>query len=612
MFTSSIISTRLVGVAVFFAFFVSLFAFVQPTFAAAYAAEIVSVTDDGVITMAPGEKVTVDVSFKNTGTETWKNDGPGFVSLYTHGPKYRRSVFDPGTWIWGDQLKRIEQASVVPGAIATMSFELHAPDKVGEYQEVFWLASENKAWIGGAELKLAITVSEDATAEVPTDDADASSALSAEVAMRSANQVKVVAGKPVLFTVAFTNTGKTTWNEFGLYEDDLRVANAVTSFRHLSWSGSRVGLGEGAVKPGEVGVVQFAFTAPATNGSHAAVFALKANGELVEGGEIRIPVDVTGGSGEAAQAPIRDDEEVAEAIDESQIVEQPVLRVGVLIVDEETDDEVVITSEESAFTVTDLSGAVLAEVKKGKKVTAHYRNGVYFYEVDGEMKQTTSGLRFVPEVDHAVMKVTNFDRRATRGHIHAFNEFRNVLELRYSESKDRLWLINELQIEYYLRGLGETSNNDDHEYQKSMITAARSFAFYHWTRNTKRVKDHVHLVSWSEDQVYNGYEQERRSPTIVKAVEETRGMAIMYQGDVALASYFARSNGKTKDWNQVWSGNIPYIKSVEVACDKGKTQWGHGVGMPASGALCMAKDGKKFDEILMYFYQGVDLVKKWR
>ncbi|MDI3517881.1 MAG: stage sporulation protein [Caldanaerobacter sp.] len=37
--------------------------------------------------------------------------------------------------------------------------------------------------------------------------------------------------------------------------------------------------------------------------------------------------------------------------------------------------------------------------------------------------------------------------------------------------------------------------------------------------------------------------------------------------------------------------------------------YGHGVGMSQYGANALAKEGKKFDEILKYYYQGIEIVK---
>ena len=106
------------------------------------------------LTMQPGERKTVTLEFQNTGSVAWKNDGPGYVSLYTHGPKYRGSAFDPGTWEWGDHPGRLAQASVAPNATGTVSFELLAPDVVGSHVETFWLASEDTAWIEGGAVTL--------------------------------------------------------------------------------------------------------------------------------------------------------------------------------------------------------------------------------------------------------------------------------------------------------------------------------------------------------------------------------------------------------------------------------------------------------------------------
>jgi peptidoglycan hydrolase-like amidase len=44
--------------------------------------------------------------------------------------------------------------------------------------------------------------------------------------------------------------------------------------------------------------------------------------------------------------------------------------------------------------------------------------------------------------------------------------------------------------------------------------------------------------------------------------------------------------------------------------DKGKTMWGHGVGISGSDALARAgKDGWLYDQILKYYYTGVEVEK---
>ncbi|MFA6130828.1 MAG: SpoIID/LytB domain-containing protein [Patescibacteria group bacterium] len=577
-----------------------------------YEAMIVSLSGSGTLSMLPGEKKEVTVVFQNTGSATWKNDGAGYLSLYTYNPKYRKSVFDPGTWLWGDHVKRIREASVAPGGTASISFELKAPLAKGVYEESFQLAAEDTAWVSGGAVAFKISVQDVGTSASTTTSTTASATTTnssdgyeASLSVRSADSIKAIAGRSILFTVGFTNTGTKTWNSYSLTTGDVSMASS-SSFRHPSWVDSQLAVASSSVKPGEMAILSFSLTAPSTNGRHTAKFQFSADGVDVDDAFIEIPVDVTGGSAEAVASP-----ENENAIDTTDYIEEPLLRVGVLIVDEETDNEVVITCEENDFNLRDINGNLLAELEAGDEVTASYDGERYLYDVGRGTEYSSYGLRFEPETENAVMKIANFDRRVTRSAAYADNEYRNILELRYNDYKDRTWIINEIDIEWYLRGLAETSNSSPLEYQKALISAARTFAYYHWTHATKRAKEFMTIVGYSDDQVYNGYGQEKRSPNIVAGVEATRGKVVTYAGDIAITPYFSRSDGHTRNWSDVWYGSLAWCQSVDVPWDDGKTLWGHGVGMSASGALGAAKDGYNWEEILKYFYTGIDLEKRW-
>ncbi len=586
----------------------------------------VTTTGNGSLTMTPGEVKDVTVTWQNVGNQTWKNDGAGYISLYTYGPKYRVSAFDPGTWLSASQVKRISEASVKAKGTATVSFQLKAPKTEGKYSETFALASEGLAWVTGGDFTLTINVAKPVVAAVktiaPSSVAAAPSispipggGLSAILAMQSANKVKAKAGKTVSLTAGFTNTGKTTWTSYGLQTPDVSVASASSvSFTNLTWTGSKLAYVTGTkVKPGETAYVNFAITAPSVNGTHEAKFQFTANDSVVTDATIDIPVTVTDGSAETVTvststtevAPVNEDDAIL-----GNEVAEPTIRVGVLIVDDETDNQVVITSKESDYTVTDTQGNLLAEMAMGKNVTAYWDGTRYIFDRGNGKEKSSYPLRFVPKTANAVMTVTNFDRTVTRGSSNADNTFRNVLELRYNDVKTRTWLINELPMEYYLKGLGETSNDSHIEFQKALITAARTYAFYHFTRDTKHDAEGFHVDAYS-DQVYKGYGQEARTPRLTQAVDATKGEIVTYNGETAITAYFSRSAGKTLNWSDVWGGSVPWSVSVPVPCDVGKTLWGHGVGMSASGALCMANDGKKWEEILKYFYTGIALDKRW-
>ncbi|MFH1611062.1 MAG: SpoIID/LytB domain-containing protein [Patescibacteria group bacterium] len=570
-------------------------------------ADSVTITNDGELQMEPGEVKEVSVTFQNSGSATWYNDGAGYISLYTYGPKYRKSVFDPGTWLGPDRVKRIREAVVKPGETASMVFELHAPMDEGSYQESFKLASEDKAWVEGGDITLNIQVAPRQEEQVQVDDqVDQQDGYEAQLVLQSADRVKIKAGKSVLITVGFKNTGTKTWNAYSLNEMDVALASTSINFNHPSWSGSRLAYATSQVKPGEIAYLDFAIMAPSVNGTHMAEFQFKANDVSVDNAIFELPVEVTDGA-VVASNDTQDDA----ILQDYKEQEEPMLRVGILIVDEETDNEVVITCEDDDFELRDTEGNILAELDAGVQVTAYYASGKYYYDIGRGTEVSSYGLRFIPSVENAVMTVTNFDYRETRNSKYAYNTYRNIIELRYNDYKDRTWLINELPIEMYLRGLAETSNASPHEYQKALITAARTYAYYHYYHGTKRGKEFMHVVGYSDDQVYRGYEHEVQSPTIVQAVIDTRGMVVTYEDALAITPYFSRSAGETYDWSEVWGGSVPWCVGVSVPWDDGKTLWGHGIGMSASGALGMANDGYQWDEILQYFYTGIEVQQWW-
>ncbi len=579
----------------------------------AYAALRVTTTGGGSISLTPGEVKPVTITLENTGTSTWKNDGTGYISLYTYGPKYRTSAFDPGTWLSATQVKRLQEASVAPGATGTISFSLRAPQTPGTYSETFALASESTAWVTGGEITLSVVVAEQQEEVSPAEEnteSTASETYTANIVAQTATKLKARAGKPISFMIAVKNTGTATWSTLSV-TDASSLTTAKTgqhvSFAHSSWSGKNaVTVQNQNIAPGETATLQFFLQTPQVNGNHSVAFSLAANGEELDGGELLLPIEVTGGSGELASAPAIENVETQFIAS----VEEPIMRVGVLIVDEETNWEVEIGSQTSDVELRDTDGKLLLTIPKGSNVRAAYENGVYVYGSGTAEKTSSLPLRFVPVTANAVLEITNFDRRVTRGTSFANNTFRNVLELRYNASKDRTWIINELGMEYYLRGLAETSNSSPTEYQKAILTAARTYAYYHYTHVSKHAAE-GYLVDAYRDQVYWGYGQEERNPLITAAVEASRGYIVTYQGATAITSYFSRSDGMTRNWSDVWAGSIPYAQAVAVPCDQGKTLWGHGVGMSASGAICMANEGKTSEEILTYFYTGVEVERIW-
>lgn len=555
------------------------------------------------ISLAPGETKTIELTYKNIGTTTWKNSGSAFVSLYTSEKRERKSVFAEKSWLNTTHPVKLKEASVAPGKTGTFVLSLTAPNKTGAYTEVFELASEKTTWIPGGIATLTIhvekpteTVSSSANVKTPVN------GLSAMVLLRSQKTVTADGGERIQYKVGMKNTGSVAWTKREIRSQDTFATAAVSDTNPI-----RLALNtSGVVEPGAIDFLSFDVVTPPTKGVYTLKYSFAANDVVLPDAEILIPIEVTSDAEDVLNSPVIHESEL------SNQIQEPLLRIGVLIVDEETDNQVQISCNQD-WRLMDGNGALLAEQTANQSIIAFYKNNRYYFNRGQGLEQSSFYLRFVPNSDTAVCKIDNFDKRVTRRAGYAENTFRNILELRYNSSKDRTWVINELKIEDYLAGLGETSEYSDFEFKKTLITIARTYALYHWERATKHAKEFFHMNSSADDQVYRGYEYEVNNPSIRASAQATRGVTVNYAGKTAITPYFSRSDGRTRDWGEVWHGTVAWIKSVPTPCDasKGLKLWGHGVGLSASEALCMAKNGKKWDEILKYFYQDIDLSKRW-
>ena len=85
---------------------------------------------------------------------------------------------------------------------------------------------------------------------------------------------------------------------------------------------------------------------------------------------------------------------------------------------------------------------------------------------------------------------------------------------------------------------------------------------------------------------------------------------VTYKGKVIKTPYFSSDDGRTRSAEEVWGWkDTPYLISVSDPYCAGKTLNGHGVGLSGCGSLGMAQAGKTYQEILKYYYQGVDIQK---
>lgn len=258
--------------------------------------------------------------------------------------------------------------------------------------------------------------------------------------------------------------------------------------------------------------------------------------------------------------------------------------------------------------------------------------------------------------------------------------------------------IQELPLETYVTGVVAAEMPADFELEalKAQALAARTFVVNQMmTKNGAGLPKGADVTDTVAHQVYHntdelkkiwGADYEWKIKKISKAVDDTKGQILTYEGKPITPSFFSTSNGYTENSEAYWKSELPYLKSVPSEWDKespkfhnstaisvsdfekklgvivsdGKNigtitkrtpgkrvatvsfggkkltgkeirealdlsssdfSWerkgtniiistkgyGHGVGMSQYGANGMAHEGRKYEEIVKYYYKGVDI-----
>lgn len=204
------------------------------------------------------------------------------------------------------------------------------------------------------------------------------------------------------------------------------------------------------------------------------------------------------------------------------------------------------------------------------------------------------------------------------------NAFRGKVTLAPSQEAGNVWLVNELPLEDYLKGVAETLGEDNPEYRKGLITMARTYAYYYLTQDKKYPDKPFDLTNTSFDQLYRGYNYEKRSNGLPALVEATKGQIISYQGKPIVAAYSSDSGGINKDACSMWirycaidnklKPEFQYLQGgiadpEGTLHDPTKVKASHGVGVSTTGARRLIELGKPYQEMLTYYYPGVAIEK---
>ncbi|MBU0766859.1 N-acetylmuramoyl-L-alanine amidase [Patescibacteria group bacterium] len=192
----------------------------------------------------------------------------------------------------------------------------------------------------------------------------------------------------------------------------------------------------------------------------------------------------------------------------------------------------------------------------------------------------------------------------------ATNRFRGIIECRIVD--DELTLINELPLEQYLAGLAEEPDTEPYEKQRAFAIAARSYAAFYMSPLNRKFPDKPYDGddSPARFQSYGGLHFEENNPKWVEATEDTKGLVITKDNQIVKTPYFSSDDGWTRTPEEQGWNIFPFADVFSKKHDPwciGLPMNGHGVGMSGCGAKGQAKAGKSAEEILHYYYSGVEI-----
>ncbi len=571
---------------------------------------LLTAVSNRVVVLPPGKAATVWFDFKNTGTSTWTNVDPHPISLNTDNIMFRKSKFETTKWRASWRPTRLMQKSVKPGETGRVRFAIKAPNKPGVWRESFALVKDKGTRIPGGSVEFIIVIG------TKVDNTDA---IYQAVPTQSQLSFWVKPGAQIYQAVSFVNKGKATLRNEGW--------GAIT----LSHFGPSYVL---PPSPVDVGVtpVPNAILNPARQGGTTTatidMTAPTAPGTYIDTFTLNGPYGPVAGSTITATVTVSDDQQ-------PPLAAEPVLRVGIY-----APVKPVIVAASAPFEARNATtGEVLATVQVGQTVTTTYdaTKSTYKVELPTEVKNIPDAVRFVPLTADTIMEIQSYsDKRSTTINGVAMtvndNKFRGTIEVRYATATQKLWVIDELPIEQYLKGLGETGSKSPVEFAKTLITAARSYAMFHYFYGAKHRAENYQINS-TTDQVYRGYNYEIQTPNITQAVTETRGMVVTHPSmiddkniiGVIVAAYSSCTDGRTRSYVERWGGDpnqYPYLVSVPdplgICSDGGYPasymtggSGNHMVGMSAYGALRTVQQNVTYDAVLKYYYTGVSILRAY-
>jgi len=261
--------------------------------------------------------------------------------------------------------------------------------------------------------------------------------------------------------------------------------------------------------------------------------------------------------------------------------------------------------------------------KNGQIVVSKNANENFIYNITS---RASVFAKIVPRSTDGIVQIVSYDDHPGWKPSLNYNQFRGSMEIVYSAKSDKIWAVNELWLEDYLKGVAETSQGLNMEYLKTMSVAARTYAYNYQKQKVKYGADEVyHITNTTADQLYKGYAREQYASDIVASVQSTFGEIVTYNGNSIVTAYSSGAaelmNSGSRSACSVWggkycqpgyeylSGGVKDPEGTQYSYSSCGVSGNHCVGLSGAGTRQLAAQGKTYKEILMYYYPGTTIQK---
>lgn len=512
------------------------------------------------------------LTLRNTGSITWKRDGNNKIRIGTENSRdhVSRVLEKPNTRLAG-----LEEKEVKPNEIGTFKIKLKAPAREGQYREYFSPVIEGVTWLPNRETYLEFFVS--------------NTSYKADY-MGAGDMGTFLPGEKKQIWMEFTNIGRLLWKKTG--NNALKFDTSLSKGIKLT----DTHMEDESVLPGETARILATVEAPKEEGMYRIIVTPTIRGKSIVTRPIVLYVKVSKkGLSENTWISATTPSKTLGSTNNN-------IKIGISFAQDP------IISADGTFKLFD-GTKELKTFNKNEKVSVNMEAGKYRIKGSNSAFAITNPPRFTP-VGSAILRIDNYENHPSWKPELNDNKYKGNLEVHYYENK--LVVVNELNLEDYLKGLAEISATENYEKIKAIIVLARSYAKYYMTIGEKFPGAPYHLTDDpARSQFYLGYEFALRNPTGSKAVNDTKNEVVTYNGTVIKTPYFSSSDGRTRSAEEVWGWkDTPYLVSVDDPGCKGKQMAGHGVGLSGCGAQYFANQGKNYKEIIKYYFKGVEIATR--